>query len=291
MRGLRSTLFALVAAALVATASTSAAADPRGVFVVHCGYSHSLRDDPIVHRGLPGASHMHDFFGSTTTNAMSTVRRMRRSSTTCRLASDTSGYWFPAAYLGDLPLQSTFAKVYYFGVPRIPVELVPRGVKIMAGEPAAGSASENPRVTWSCGAKGNKRTPIVDHPYDCTPFARRWHFVDSVVARVDLPSCWDGEGLKPSDVSYLEDDGCPDGFAHRLPRIRMQVHIGTLDPCQTGLRCSADGSDENVTLRLSSGPYFTFHADFWNTWHQRALERLTDRCLVRHRPCGVVSDL
>ena len=290
MRVARFALIHATAATLVATVGAPAMADPRGVFVVHCAYSHSSRDDPIVHRGDPGTSHLHDFFGSTTTNAMSTVRRMRRSPTTCLLASDTSGYWFPAAYLGRLPLRSTFAKVYYFGVPRVSIEAVPRGLKILAGEPTATSSSENPRVTWSCGAKGRKRTPIVDHPYDCSRFARRWDFVDSVVARVDLPSCWDGGGHRPADMAYLEHRTCPPDFAHRLPGLRMQVHVGTLDPCRARLPCRARGSASNVVLRLSSGPYYTFHADFWNTWHQRAFERLTQRCLVAHRPCGVVSD-
>jgi hypothetical protein len=43
-------------------------------------------------------------------------------------------------------------------------------------------------------------------------------------------------------------------------------------------------------LRLSSGPYWTLHADFWNTWKQAALDRLIDRCLRRGVNCGVLRE-
>ena len=34
-------------------------------FLADCPFSHRLPDDPIVSPNLPGASHMHDFFGNT----------------------------------------------------------------------------------------------------------------------------------------------------------------------------------------------------------------------------------
>jgi hypothetical protein len=268
----------------------TAAAGPRGVFLVRCEYSHSLMDDPILHPGDPGASHMHDFFGNETTRASSTLVEMRRASSTCHLRADTSGYWFPAGYKGSDRMRPTFSKTYYFGVPYSDVELIPLGLQLVAGNASATSAEDNPRASWSCGAKGRRRTPIVDHPYDCRRFAARWDFVDSVVGRVDFPSCWDGTALGPDAVTYAVGRDCPAGFPHRLPTIRMQVHFGILDPCPPSLRCTSGGTDENVTLALSSGPYYTFHADFWNVWHRRALARLTARCLDRHIRCGIVSD-
>lgn len=42
-------------------------------FLADCSYSHRLPDDPIVFPGMPGASHMHNFFGSRVTNAHTTV--------------------------------------------------------------------------------------------------------------------------------------------------------------------------------------------------------------------------
>ena len=73
-------------------APAALAAQP-GQFVLRCGYSHTLMDDPIVFPGQPGASHMHDFFGNVGVNASSTVESMLAAQTTCRVPSDTAGYW------------------------------------------------------------------------------------------------------------------------------------------------------------------------------------------------------
>ena len=37
-------------------------------WITECPYSHSAPDDPIRFPGQPGASHLHDFFGVTTTS-------------------------------------------------------------------------------------------------------------------------------------------------------------------------------------------------------------------------------
>jgi uncharacterized protein DUF1996 len=281
---------ALVVPVVILALPMPATAGPRGVFVAECRYSHSLRDDPIMLPGQPGASHRHDFFGNGSTDADSTVRSMLRAGTTCSLRADTAGYWFPTGYLDGVRLVPTFAKVYYFGRVGRRVEPPPRGLEVVGGDPASASSADNPHVTWSCGASGTRRSPIVDHPYDCTRLAKRWNFVDSIVARVELPSCWDGDGRAPDDVAYAVGGRCPAGFGHRLTTLHMQVHYGVLDPCRPSAWCSAASDGRNVTLTLSSGPYSTFHADLWNTWHQSALERLVRRCLDRHVVCGTVAD-
>ena len=63
--------------------------------MLRCAYSHTMSDDPIVFPGQPGASHLHDFFGNTGANASSTFETMLAGETTCRVPSDTAGYWAP----------------------------------------------------------------------------------------------------------------------------------------------------------------------------------------------------
>src|SRR6266566_2818079 len=40
---------------------------------VECNVSHFVIDDPIVFPGVPGASHMHSFYGNSGTNAFTTT--------------------------------------------------------------------------------------------------------------------------------------------------------------------------------------------------------------------------
>jgi hypothetical protein len=38
-----------------------------------------------------------------------------------------------------------------------------------------------------------------------------------------------------------------------------------------------------------SGPYYTMHADFWNTWVQSRLETLTDNCIRASKDCHIIG--
>jgi len=44
-----------------------------------------------------------------------------------------------------------------------------------------------------------------------------------------------------------------------------------------------------VRIKLSSGPYYTMHADFWNTWVQSRLETLTDNCIRASKDCHIIG--
>ncbi len=82
-----------------AIAESAAGNDVVGAFRFICNPGQLLADDPIVKPGLPGASHSHDFFGATGTNASSTEATMRAAGTTCvNTPGDTAGYWVPTAY-------------------------------------------------------------------------------------------------------------------------------------------------------------------------------------------------
>ena len=51
-------------------------------FVVKCGFSHTAPNDPIVHPGMTGMSHSHDFFGNRGTDADSTAASLLGGATT-----------------------------------------------------------------------------------------------------------------------------------------------------------------------------------------------------------------
>ncbi len=288
-RGLRATLVGVAIASGLASLvglpdpSPAEAAEPtapRGQFVIRCRHSHSLADDPIVHPGHPGESHLHDFFGNTTVNAHSTVESMLAGGTTCRVPSDTAGYWSPAASADGVALVPKAMRIYYFGVADDLVETFPAGLKMIGGNPEALTPEENPHVTWSCGESRAIKTPREPVPYDCTVWAPGHPFVDGVVANVEMPNCWNGTGLEPADVVYPVEGACPAGFPRVLPKLSQRIHLGVMDP----LTPSGD-----VAVTLSSGPFHTMHADFWNTWQQPRLDQLVAECLNAHVRCGGVE--
>lgn len=276
MRRLLAAAFLLLVSLVPAPAQ---AVPSPGQFVLRCKYSHTLPDDPIVFPDQPGASHLHDFFGNTTVDAHSTVESLLAGPTTCRVASDTAGYWSPTGYLNGERLVPPVMRIYYLAVRGATVETIPPGLQVIGGNKAATSAAENPHVQWSCGQTKAIRTPLTDHPYNCKPWAG-YRFVDGVVGIVNMPNCWDGVGLKPENVVYPVEGSCPPGFSHVLPKISQRTHFGVMNPL------NPDGS---VALNVASGPYYTFHADFWNTWQQDRLDQIVADCLVAGVHCGSVN--
>jgi hypothetical protein len=61
-------------------------------FIIDRKPSHSAPDDPIVFPGVPGAAHLHEFFGNTSANACSTYPTMIGKPTTCSVVGDTNKY-------------------------------------------------------------------------------------------------------------------------------------------------------------------------------------------------------
>jgi uncharacterized protein DUF1996 len=229
---------------------------------------------------------MHDFYANETTNATSTLASMRAGGTTCNVHADTAGYWVPSVQLGDRSPHPVKLRVYYVGTIGETIEDLPRGIQEIAGNRSATSPAENPGIAWSCGAKPGGKTPISSHPYDCAYWARRFDFVDGVVGIITFPNCWDGIGLLPEDMSDPVDGACSVDFPHVLPIVSLRIHFGVIHPCDAGTTCKAhQASDTDIRFSLSSGAYYTLHADFWNTWGQHRLDLFTQRCLVSATRC------
>jgi hypothetical protein len=261
----------------------SDAAD-RGSFVVGCEWSHALPVDPIVFPGRSHASHLHDFYGNTSTGAESTRRTMLQAHTTCRDENDLAAVWSPAAFLNAARIFPIRERTYYIGRPRGTVHTVPPDLKMLAGNPTATSVVEATHVSWYCGAD----SPAADHPYDCERY--RGTSSDGLIARVDFPNCWNGLHTDSLDhrshMAYGVRRTCPPGYPVAIPTIRVRIHYGIWDPCLGATPCSPTSApDRNIVLTLSSGPYYTIHADFWNTWRQDALDRLVRTCLNAPRAC------
>jgi hypothetical protein len=240
-----------------------------GQFVVECDWSHSSFDDPIVHPGHPGTSHRHDFFGNTATAAGSSYVQLLASPTTCDQRLDTAAYWAPSLLAADgMPIVPIGATAYYRVGPGIEadrVEAYPPNLRMVGG--AQTTAGPGAAAAWTCRAGASR----LAAPPPCATTA-------GLELAVVFADCWDGVATDSADhrahVAYSDDGGCPRSHPVPIPQLELVVHYGPLDV---------------AGLSLSSGPVWSAHADFWNTWNQDKLETEVDACLRRQQVCGVTS--
>lgn len=240
-----------------------------GQFVVECEWSHANFDDPIVHAGMAGMSHRHEFFGNTTTDADSTYDSLVVGATTCGQRLDTAAYWVPSVLDADGTAIEPLGSVAYYragpGVDPTIVRPYPAGLMMVGGQFDATSEQPTSVVAWSCGSGGTRRSA----PPECRGARglRVW---------VTFPDCWDGVHLDSDDhhshVAYSHDGVCDSEHPTPIPQLQFAVDYPPTD---------------GASFTLASGPTYTAHADFWNAWHQDKLEGEVDLCLHRNLVCGV----
>lgn len=235
-------------------------------FLVRCGHSHFANDDPIVSPGQPGAAHQHEFFGSTTTNASSTVQSLLDGPNTCGVTDDDSAYWFPSLREGDRAVAATNVRVYYLSPTAADPSPFPEGFRVIAG--SAASTGPQDAVRFDCGAGGGRRatTGIPRCPGGTLRVTLRF------------PDCSDGR-LDSADhklhMAYSSRGVCPASHSITLPKLLTEVSYPTRGA---------------AAVAFSSGGQGSFHGDFMNGWHPATLRLLLDRCLVADLTCGIVRD-
>jgi hypothetical protein len=273
---------AVVAAAAVLAASAAAgeAAPPKAGqvvnFLAHCTVSHTSFDDPIVYPGQPGRSHHHTFFGSTSTNAFSTIASLRAAPTTCTRRDETAAYWVPTLFRSGRPVTPLRATAYYQLRQFQPIRAYPAGLKVVAGDAGATSPQPLRVVWWNCGAFGGvKATPVIPRRCSVSPpttGSPRRPPGGTIELHVNFPDCWDGRRLDSPDhrshMAYSENWRCPTTHPVAVPKLTLIVRYPT-----------SDGRG----LELASGGRYSAHADFINAWGQPELERIVADC-ARARP-------
>ena len=265
------------------TDTNMANADSPG-WIVQCNFARSLADDPIVFPTMKGVSHMHDFIGNGSIDANSTYGTAISGITNCAEPSDTAGYWVPALYRNGVKIApvggiytgnwKTRQRIYYRDSnldEGTPVRSFPPDFRILAGNGHAMSPAENPKlgssIYWGCADNSTGKLKLP--PASCS--------VGAISLHVGFPNCWDGQNIDSADhkthVVYPSGGECPSDHPVALPRVivRLEYPVGR----DTG----------NITL--SSGPPYTIHGDFWNTWRQPRLDELVAGCLNADEDCGL----
>ncbi|MER5645114.1 DUF1996 domain-containing protein [Streptosporangium sp. NPDC002524] len=242
-------------------------------FLADCPFSHRLPDDPIIFPGMPGASHMHSFFGSTTTNANTTLASLQSSPTNCNPRTDLSSYWVPTLYNGNTPVEPTITTFYYLGegvrddiVAR--TQPLPLGLRIVAGNAKATTPNDpTSNARWSCLHAGH--VPPSKDFVTCPAGTMMESYLD-------FPQCWDGRNLDSADhkshMAYPVGQACPASHPVPVPKLR-QV-----------LRYPVNGNPAN--FRLASGRGYTMHGDFFNAWPVAEMERRVRDCIRPVIKCG-----
>ncbi|MGB6056791.1 MAG: DUF1996 domain-containing protein [Microthrixaceae bacterium] len=287
---------------------------PQGVvgqFVTDCALSHSAPDDPIVYPSNPsksggsgstaehsahlgashggagsgsgsgesdgaavGHSHMHNFFGNTTTDSASTLASLLKGGTTCKKQLDTAAYWAPELRDHGKAVIPTKSTAYYRpgkGVDPKLVEAYPPGLMIIAGDAeATAKTPQSPDLAgWSCGTSSIQFAV----PPDCPASA-------PLRGVITFPDCWDGVNTDSADHrSHMANSSgglCPAGHPVHVPQLTFAITYPISGP----------GHD----LRLASGGINGLHSDFINAWHQKALVQEIELCLHREVVCALSSN-
>jgi hypothetical protein len=245
-----------------------------GQFAVECGFDRFLADDPIVHPGAAGASHLHQFFGAIGVSVDSTHAGLVEGTTTCTQRADTASYWAPVLIDGEgTPIEPLGSTAYYRAGPDVDPTLVepyPPGFMMVAGDHTAIEPQPLSVLGWSCGI-GAKRSVT---PPDCTD-------APSLRMVVTYQDCWDGEHLRSPlvpdpdlHVAYSSAGECPESHPVHIPQLQFAIDYDPVDP---------DG------LALSSGNILSGHADFWNAWDQGKLRNEVAVCINRNLTCGLAG--
>lgn len=268
---------ALVALTTVAVVKTSND-QPFGRFFSKCTFDHSAMDDPIVHPGMPGGSHMHDFFAAVGVDAFTKPADKVGGPTTCVNPKATQAYWFPALYDNGVKVDPLVVNATYSagGKDRATIQTLPAGLVMVAGSlvPPLTPTGSN-RVDWDCSPK--------NHPYSTSIGFQPCPFGNLTTVRLSFPDCWDGKNLdspnhrshmayseRPAGVKGQALNVCPPGFIP-VPQVALGVvfPVGVKGP-----------------VLLASGDSKTWHGDFMNSWDQTELNRLVTECIVGQKDCG-----
>ncbi|GIF18068.1 hypothetical protein BJ973_008967 [Actinoplanes tereljensis] len=241
-------------------------------FLADCPASHRLPDDPIIFPNLPGASHMHSFFGSETTKASTTVTDLLNANSNCNPSIDKSAYWIPTFYNNNVPVEPTTGVFYYLGegvsdALIAQTQPFPLGLRIVAGNAKATGPADNTIARWSCLGAGqvNPSSDFVTCPAG-----------SMLESYLDFPHCWDGVNLDSTDhkshMAYPVGNACPASHPVVVPKLRQVM------------RYPVNGSPAN--FRLASGAGYTMHGDFFNAWPVDEMARRVNDCIRIIVKCG-----
>jgi hypothetical protein len=255
-----------------------------GSFRVPCGVSHFNFDDPMVHPGKPGASHLHMFFGNSDTNANSTADSLANSgASTCAGGTlDRTAYWVPALIdsSGNVIMPESeifYYKTGYLGIKPSDVQAMPKGLRMISGNSAS---TQGEGHNWGCG------DPYIGHFASIQEVLKdpRCGPGHQLVLGIDFPQCWDGKNLDSSNhrshMANPENGACPSSHPVALPVITYNIRFTIPEGNTHAWHLSSDMYDYAA---LGGGR--SAHADWWDGWDQDIMKAWITNCDQASKDC------
>ncbi|QYU66504.1 DUF1996 domain-containing protein [Leptolyngbya sp. 15MV] len=279
-------------------------ADPVGAFRFVCQPGQLNWDDPIVYPGQPNASpHLHQWFGNTAANALSTYASLRREGdSTCMGPLNRSAYWMPAMIAGETQVvRPDLLFVYYKRFPESSTECalvarrclgLPHGLRYIFGYDMGRLGKRQPETTrrlrWKCVAPNNRLRG--DEAGDFSSFdCPAGH---TLVVTLSAPDCWDGRNLDSADhrshMAHMYYDGtralprCPSTHPYHVPQFTLGASW-RIEPGDdlSNWWLASDRMPGQPAMPSGS----TFHSDWFGAWDPQAMDAWTRHCIDEKYSC------
>lgn len=294
--------------------------DPNGSFRILCRPGHINRDDPIVYPGVVAATHLHQFWGNTGTDAHSTYESLRTTGqSTCADTSkgpvNRTAYWMPAMLDGaGNAVKPDLIQNYYKREPTTHARCtsrgnicvpMPHGLRFIFGydmkSGTGGILDENSMFywmnrfeCWKAGTNGDAAVPGHFKTIAAAVQAGCPAGAKLVVAFV-APNCWDGKNLDSPDHRshlswatryYIDGYQCPTTHPYLIPNYSGHIDY-TTDANFTAGKWKFSSDDH--AAHMSGGavvPGSTLHFDYFEAWSPPVKAQWEKGCLEGHKSCN-----
>lgn len=261
--------------------------DPSGQFRIGCALSHLSFDDPIVWPGEPGRTHLHAFYGNTSTSSASDVANMATvgNSTCAGGVFNRSGYWTPPFVYhrpghprhGEVlaaPESNFYYKTAISGT-SAPTEVLTTtwplpGHRMIAGNPNNTGAVPSITGRFDCAGPGGT-TPFDHIPTTAEATALGAGGCDEIIVLIHFPECWNGVDLDEpvTHAGHMASpdffNGCTDpAFPVLFPTVSFNLHYPIANLADLDYYRLA--SDAPAISGYPAG--HSLHGDWLNGWRE-----------------------
>lgn len=296
--------------------------DP-GAFRFGCGAGQLAKNDPLMLPGQPGASHLHQFFGNTLTNASSTYQSLRTTgASTCDRGSNDavqrSAYWIPAMLDGaGNAIKPDWMNTYYKRQPLTNPACqgppsatsigycvgLPNGLRFIFGynmkDGSGGPTDANSPDQWAMGFDCVKNDGTGESFTGVRPTIAailatgkcpvgQW-----LRAFATIPYCWDGKNLDSADHRSHMAYATGEVVASAGQRSCPPDHPYVIPELAAQFFFTTDANFAAGKWRLSSDemmpgtmPGKTWHMDYWEAWSAPIKAIWEKNCINGHLSCS-----